>query len=215
MFASLRARLPRIGRAPRLILVATCLLLALAGAVHGKPKPTASPGGRPVVVAARDLPAGHVLSPRDLRIARLPSPLCPVGARGDPARLVRQRLAGPVRAREVLTSTRLVSADLSAGLRAGLVAAPVALDDPHALDLVRAGDRVDVLSTARPPDIADAGPPAAAPVATVAARVLVLAALRERGDVGAELIVAVDRATAARVIRDRSTHVFTAVVVPP
>jgi hypothetical protein len=32
---------------------------------------------------------------------------------------------------------------------------------------------------------------------------------------GAELVLAVDRATAVRITRDSSNHVFTAVVAPP
>src|SRR6478609_2215197 len=109
MFRSLRARLPRIGRVPRLLIAGCCLLMALASAVGTKhQKPAAD--GVPTVVAARDLPAGHVLTRADLRVARLSARLRPIGARGDPAAFVRGRIAGPVRAREVITATRLVGA---------------------------------------------------------------------------------------------------------
>jgi hypothetical protein len=52
-------------------------------------------------------------------------------------------------------------------------------------------------------------------VLTVAVAARVLAVLPPRVGDDAELIVAIDRAEVLRVIRDRSSHVFTAVVVPP
>jgi Flp pilus assembly protein CpaB len=213
MFRSLRARLPRIGRTPRLLIAATCLLMALASALGSGPKPAAA-GGRPVVVAARDLPAGHVLGRADLAVARLPAALRPAGARAGPAAFVRQRLAGPIGAREVLTASRLVSADLAAGL-GRLVAAAVPLDDPRAADLLRPGNRIDLLEATRAPDVLDAALSRPPPVTIAAAGVLVLAVLPQRDDGSADLIVAIARTTALTITRDRSGHVFTAVVVPP
>ena len=214
MFGSLR--LPRLGKWPRLLIAATCLLLALASALGAKQSGArAAPRSAPVVVAARDLPAGHLVSRRDVLVARWPADLRPAGAPGDPGAVIGHRLAGPVRAREAITATRLVGSDLAAGLAGGLVATTVALGDPHAIDLIRAGGRVDLLEAARPPDIADPGPARPARVHTVATSAVVLAALPATDQADAELVLAVDRATAVRVTRDSSTHVFTAVAVPP
>ena len=215
MLALLRARLPRIGRSPRLLVAATCLLLALASATSG-----GHHGSRPaplhrVVVAAHDMPAGHTLSHRDLKIVGVPGAVPPSGARAGPATVVGARLAGPIDAGEAITRTRLVSAGLAAGLPPTLVAAAVLLDDPRASDLVRVGDRVDILETARPPDLVGAVPAGSTEVGAVAHRALVLAVLPARDDGSAELITAVSRPTAARLTRDRSTEVFTAVVVAP
>ncbi|HJQ43913.1 MAG TPA: SAF domain-containing protein [Jatrophihabitantaceae bacterium] len=215
MFATLRARLPRIGRVPRLLVAGTCLLLALSSALGTKKHRHALATGTRTVVAARDLPAGHVLTRVDLRIARLPTALRPATARGDPAAWVRRRLAGPIHAREVITATRLVSSDLAAGLRGGLVAAAIELDDPRAVDLVRAGNRVDVLEAPRAPDVLDATPVATSRVTTAARDVQVLAVLPARDGGPAELIVAIEPAAVLRITRDRTNHVFTAVVVPP
>jgi Flp pilus assembly protein CpaB len=169
----------------------------------------------PVVVAAHDLPAGHQLTGRDLAVRHWPAPLRPAGARGDPAALAGRRLAGPVGSGEPITGTRLMGADLAAGLPPRLVAAAVPLPDEHAVELVRPGDRVDLLEADRPVDPL-AGPPVRGRAVTaLAGHVPVLAVLPSSASADAELVVAVDRTTAARITRDSSTSLFTAVVVPP
>src|SRR5579884_793336 len=100
MFSSLRSRLPVLGRWPRLLAAGTCLLLALGSALGTARKPAAAGPTAPVVVAARDLPAGATLTAKDLNIARWPTRLRPSGARDRLGALVGQRLAGAVTARE-------------------------------------------------------------------------------------------------------------------
>lgn len=215
MFRSLRLRLAHIGRLPRLLAAATCLLLAAASALHARSAPARPPVGSPVVVAARDLPAGHVLTGADLTMARWAAGAPPDSARSSPATLVGARLAGPLRAREPVTSTRLLDGDLAAGLGPGQVATSVVLDDPHAVDLARPGDLVDLLATPRPvdgPEGADRAPPQ---VSLIAAHVPVLAVLPASDTAGPELVVAVARVTAVRIARDRPTQLFTVVVVSP
>lgn len=215
MLRSFRRPLPRIGRWPRLLLAGTCLLLALSsalGARHGSPRATRTSS---VVVAARDLPAGHRLARRDVSVVRWPLALRPAGSRSALAAVVGRRLAGPVTAREPITAPRVVGADLAAGLRPGLVAAAVTLGDPHAVDLVRAGDYVDLLEAAGQPGFVDASQQPSPAVRTVASQTLVIAALPATGDAAAELIVAVAPKTAMRITRDAASQVFTAVVVPP
>jgi pilus assembly protein CpaB len=197
------------------LLAGACLLLALnsaLGASHSASPPERSLA---VVVAGHALPAGQVLSRRDLAIAHWPVGLRPVGARGDPAELVGRRVAGPIAAREPITPMRLVGADLAAGLDPGLVAAPVPLADPHAADLVRAGDRVDLLTGARPPEAVDLASADAGEVHTVASRALVLSMLPPTTSANAELVLAVDRATAVRITRNGARQAFTVVVDPP
>jgi Flp pilus assembly protein CpaB len=218
MFGSWRWRLARIGKWPRLCAVGLCLLLALSSALGGK---HAAPSRRlettPVVVAARDLPAGHTLSPRDLAVARWPTRIRPTSATTDPHALIGRRLAGRVAAREALTSSRIVGRDLTYGLAAGLAAVPVSVDDPHTADVVRAGDRIDLLATPRPDDVARAPSRAGSdpPVHTVTSRALVLAVLPGTDTADAALVLAVDAATAARIARDRSRQTFTVVLEPP
>jgi hypothetical protein len=153
MFATLRARLPHIGRGPRLLVAATCVLLALSSAFGGG-----------------------------------------TGATHD---------------------ARRKGTGLAAGLPAGVVAAAVTLDDPSGAELVHDGDRVDILESARPADLVEPDTAPVLGVATAVRHALVLQVLADRGDGTAALVLAVDRPTAVRLTRDRSTQVFTAVVVPP
>ena len=192
------------------------MLLAVASAVNGKPASSRSVAHTvPVVVAAADLPAGHLLVRHDLTVARWPAELRVAAARGDPASLIGRRLAGPVGAGEPITGTRLIGTDLAAGLPHRLVAAAITLGDEHAVELVRPGDRVDLLDTERPIDPLAGGPTGSSDVTDLATGVSVLAVLPASASSDAELVVAVDRLTAVRITRDSSTHVFTAVVVPP
>ncbi|HKC27114.1 MAG TPA: SAF domain-containing protein [Jatrophihabitans sp.] len=215
MLGLLRSRLPAIGKWPRLLLAGACLLLALNGAVGASHQRSRPPRTIPVVVAQHGLPAGHVLLRGDLAVAHWPLGVAPVGARGDPAGLVGRRVAGPVAAREAITSLRLVGADLTADLDPGVVAAAVPLGDPHAADLVRAGDRVDLLTGAGPPEAVDVGPASSSDVRTIASRALVLSVLPPTDSASAELVVAVDRATAVRITRNGARQAFTVIVDPP
>jgi Flp pilus assembly protein CpaB len=215
MFHSLRRRLSLIGKWPRLCAAGICLLLALTSAVGAKRSGDKSAASLPVVVAAHSLPAGHTLTRGDLTVARWPSGLRPGNARADPADALGQRLAGPVAAREPITASRLVGRDLMSGLTGGLVAAPVTLDDPHGADLVHAGDRVDLLEAPRAPQVAEAAASVPPQISVVASRALVLAVLPGRDGAAAELVLAVDRATAVRITRDRPGQTFTAIGDPP
>jgi Flp pilus assembly protein CpaB len=211
----LARQLPHIGRWPRLLLAGCCLLLALQSAIG--PEPSAAPAGStaPVVVAARPLPAGHVLARRDLEVARWPPAIRPPGTPGNPASVVGRRLAGAVGPGEPITAPRLMGADLALALPVGLVAAPVVLGDPHAADLVRAGDRVDLLATAKPLDPLTGATAGTADVQVVSTRSLVLAVLPADATADAELVLAVDRHTALRITRASATQLFTAVVAQP
>ena len=62
--------------------------------------PTPPPVGVPVVVAVRDLPAGHRLSASDVRVDRWPSEIRPASALQDPSRVVDgrwRRVSAPAR----------------------------------------------------------------------------------------------------------------------
>jgi pilus assembly protein CpaB len=219
---SLRRSLLRVGRWPRMCAAGICLLLALGSALGASRNPPRAPAGPTVavVVAARILPAGHVLARPDLAVARWPPGLRPSGTVPDVRRLVGERLAGAVQVREAVTSGRLVGADLTTGLAAGSVAIPIALDDAHAADLVRTGDRVELLASPRPSDVPTNRPADSARVTVVATRLLVLAVLRSTDPVapsgmGTEIVVAANRATALEIARHRSTQIFTLVLDSP
>lgn len=208
----LRLRRPRspvhtFRRALAGLLAAGALVLALRSP---PPAADARPAAVPVVVAADDLPAGTVLGPAQLAVARLPAGAAPPGSMAAPDELIGRQLAGAVRAREPLTDVRLVGPGLTAGLPEGQVAAPVRLADLAVTGLVRTGDRVDVLATA----------PDAARAETVAARALVLAAPEPPAtpatseDAGL-LVLAVDGATAARLAAVATTATLTVSLPAP
>ncbi|MFN2561221.1 MAG: Flp pilus assembly protein CpaB [Jatrophihabitans sp.] len=216
MLRSVRRMLPRFGRTPRLCAAGLCLILALASTMGAHAQRAAAPAPRwvSVVVSTSDLPAGHRIAGADLRVARWPPSLRPAGARAAPGALIGRRLAGPVTAGEAVTSTRLLGNGLTTGLARGAVAAAVPLDDPRAADLVRPGDHLDLLETPRPgdSDTAPTGPPK---VATVASHALVLAVLPRTAEADAEVVLAVDRAAAVQIARDRAGQVFAVVADPP
>lgn len=127
----------------RRLLAAACLGVAvLAGlrTVAGPPAPT-----EPVLVAARNLPAGTVLDSGDLREARYAEGTAPdSGLTREQA--TGRTLAAPVAAGEPVTGVRLVTPGLLDGYP-GLVAVPVRIPDPDTVALLRVGDRIDLLAT--------------------------------------------------------------------
>ncbi|MFC4603343.1 SAF domain-containing protein [Rhodococcus kronopolitis] len=110
----------------------------------------------PVVTAARDLAPGAVLRPEDLRLTPLRTDAVPNGVVRRIDEATGRTLAGPARAGEPLTDVRVLGPRL-AGAAAGVPDArvvPIRLADPEVTDLLREGDRVDVLALAgdRSPD---------------------------------------------------------------
>jgi len=107
-----------------------------------------------IVAAARDLPAGAVLTAADLRTIALPPTLVPTGATTDLAAVIGSQLSGPLRRGEPLTDVRLTDGVLSRPA-AGLVSAPVRLADSQAAQLLQPGQRIDVLAASTA--VGDAG----------------------------------------------------------
>lgn len=144
----------------RLIGAACAGLAVFIGLTALRPAPETSAGpGERVVVAARDLPSGQVLTADDLQVRRFPARLAPAGSATDPDRLVGERLAGPVRAGEALTDRRLIDPlDLGGYAIDGPAAVTtVRIADPGVLAAVRVGDRVDIIAPALDAGGIDAG----------------------------------------------------------
>lgn len=140
-------RLERLVFTHRRPLAALCagvaVLLAL-GAVRS------DPSGTEVVVAARDVPSGAVLTGDDLERRAIPADLVPEGSALDAADVVGRRAAGPLRGGEIVTDARIVDPhDLSAydDVVGGTpVLSTVRVADPGSLTSVRPGDRLDVVA---------------------------------------------------------------------
>ena len=190
----------------RQVAAAALTVLALGLALRPSPAPATADTSVPVVVSARDLPAGTALTSADLTTARYPRGAAPSRVVGDPQELVHRVLAGGVRAREPITDARLVGPGVTSLLPAGQVAAPVRLTDLAVAALVHTGDRVDVLAT--PPD---------APTAEVVAEgALVVATSGTDEESGAGLLLlSVDDATAARLAAAATTATLTVTLPRP
>jgi Flp pilus assembly protein CpaB len=156
--------------AARRCAAAALVLLAGVAAVRSDPDGDRSA----VVVAVRDLTPGIALSADDVRIENRLATTLPDGFQATAGTVVGATLAGPVRRGEVLTDVRLLGsrlAESTAGPDARLV--PLHLADNAMVDLVRAGDVVDILA-APVSDTADTAPTSRV-VATDAVVVLVSA----------------------------------------
>jgi Flp pilus assembly protein CpaB len=130
-------------RRPLAALCAAGAVLAALNVLAPAPAPTTA-----VLAAARDLPAGHVLTGDDLRRLDLPPAVVPAGVLRPGASVLGRAVALPVRRGEALTDVRLVGASLLAAVAdRGLVGAPVRIADAAAVALLSPGDRVDVLGS--------------------------------------------------------------------
>jgi len=167
--ASARRRLRRAVLTHRRLIAALAAASAAAIALQAAAAP-ASPT-TPVLTAAHDLPAGTVLTRDDLRRVGFAPGTVPAGML-DAVQAVGRTTVGPVREGEPITDARLLAAGLLDRLP-GLVAVPVRIGDPGAVDLLRVGDRVDVLA---------ADPQGRSPAQVVATGALVLAIPRTSND---------------------------------
>ncbi|WAJ44358.1 SAF domain-containing protein [Mycobacterium sp. Aquia_216] len=104
-----------------------------------------------VVVATHDLTPGAALTPDDVRLEKRLATTLPDGSQADVAAVVGSTLAGPTRRGEVLTDVRLLGSRLAEAAVASKVGpgariVPLHLADSALIDLIRAGDIVDVLA---------------------------------------------------------------------
>lgn len=111
-------------------------VLAALRATAGPPPETVA-----VPVAARDLPAGSVLTEDDVVTAAFAPGTAPDAA----IHAVGRVLAAPVRRGEPVTDVRLVGPGLTEG-RPDLAAVPVRLPDAGMADLLEVGDEIDLLA---------------------------------------------------------------------
>ncbi|MDQ1714603.1 MAG: pilus assembly protein CpaB [Frankiaceae bacterium] len=144
-------------------------------------------GGVVTVVAARDLPAGTMLTAADLALVTVPVQAVADGAAAVVSTVVGQRIALPMRRNEPVTAVRLLDAGLLQALGNDLRAVPIRLADPALAQLVQAGALVDVYARG------DGG----APLGAVAAGVRVLRVLPV-DDQGVVIVVAADGRAASR-----------------
>ncbi|WP_433731384.1 SAF domain-containing protein [Nocardia sp. CA-129566] len=164
-----------------------------------------------VVVAGRDLPPGHLLEAADLRSTPHESGTLPAGAVDDMAILVGATLTAAMRTGEVFTDLRIVGPRLAAVATGAADAriVPIRLADTAVAEILRAGDRVDVVAAE------EQNPQSSRParlLALDAAVVLVSSPGDRRGTPERVVLVAMDAehatAVAAASLRTALTVVF-------
>lgn len=203
----------------RRLLAAACAALAMTCGIEAVQPP--APSVAAVVVAAHDLAAGAIVTPRDLRVTELPVGVVPAGVLRSTADAAGRRLSGAVRRGEPLTDVRLDDGPLSVPGR-GLVATPVRFADADAARLLQPGDHVDVLA-ARAPEAGlpeEASPAAADLVAADVAVVALPTAPSDStssvadGSSGGALVVLATTPTQARLLAQAAvTSKLSAIVV--
>ncbi|WET78684.1 SAF domain-containing protein [Amycolatopsis sp. QT-25] len=160
------------GRPARLLRRWLALSLLLSGLVTlFLPASARGTPGTAAVVSARDLPAGTVLRAGDLKLVDLPDDVRPQGAIGRPDSAEGRMLVGAARAGEVLTDVRLLDAAIPGSGDPQSSTVPVRLADAGVAELLRPGQRVDVVAAAE-----------AGREASVLADLAVVAAVGEQGD---------------------------------
>lgn len=218
-----RALVPTLGRWPRRLAALACLLLAAVSALGSGHSAHAEAHTKPVVVARRDLPAGHQLGAQDIAVARWPARLIPHGASHDPAALLGRRVAAPLPRHAPVLRSRVLGPGLTAGLGRDQVAAPVRVVNPAAGALLRPGEHVELLAAAAPPPVdAGASQDGTPPPVVLSPDALVLAVVPEHDGAtglangsGTLLIVAVERASAGRLATQTGARVLALVGKPP
>lgn len=136
---------PRTMALRRLVAI---MLVVFAGILALRPAGARETAETGVVVAAVDLRPGSALTQSDTAVRPLPAPDVPVGALTSQNAAIGRLVAGPVRTGEPLTDVRLVGPADTALTTGDPSAAtvPVQLADPDVADLLRPGQRVDVVT---------------------------------------------------------------------
>ncbi|RBO92916.1 SAF domain-containing protein [Nocardia puris] len=177
----------------RRLLAAALAVLALILVVRGDPEAARTE----VVVAERELAPGRLLEPGDLRTVPRESGTLPEGATTSTADLVGSTLTGGMRAGEIFTDLRVVGPRLAHVATGGADAriVPIRLADTAVAEILRAGDRVDVIGGGEQ----GTGARPARALAVDAAVVLVAAPGERSGGGERVVLVAMDAAHAAMV----------------
>jgi len=142
-----------------LLAVGSATVAGFAAVRYTAERPTAvidsGGGSTQLVVAARDLPVGHLLTDADLQVVRYPASVLPVGYLSEPSNAVGRGLIKSVLMNEPILATAVAERGSGAGLPIvfpeGMRAVSVRVDDiVQVAGFVTTGTRVDVMLTMRP-----------------------------------------------------------------
>ncbi len=116
--------------------------LIVVGRIAPSPEPTV-----PVVVTAREVPAGGALAERDLRVGRVPTRLVPDDAESEPGALTGQEVLIALPRGVPVVRSMLADGRFGRAAPPGTVTVPVRVDAVVA-GLLRPGDRIDLVAPA-------------------------------------------------------------------
>ncbi|MGJ3188942.1 Flp pilus assembly protein CpaB [Paenarthrobacter sp. FR1] len=134
-----------IGRNRRLTVA---LLLCVAAGIVVQQLTPASEQRVSVLVAARDLPTGAVLTASDFTRASMPPDLAISGTLVDAEALVGRQLASPLGKGQAPAESNLLGPGLLTGAPVGTAAVPLRMADPSSIQLLSPGQLVTVVLTA-------------------------------------------------------------------
>lgn len=201
---------------PRRVAAALCLLLALLSALSSRAAPSPEPRA-PVLVTTRPLPPGTVLAATDLAAARWPAAIVPAAAVGRLSDALGHTVGAAMSRGEPLTAARLLDTGISAALEPGQVALTIGLAGSDQAAILQAGALID-LYAADTDAVISGSPLPGGGGHRVGTSLRVLAVVPRAdpasGSGGSSLVIAADRATAAR-FADRPAGPFLASLVPP
>jgi pilus assembly protein CpaB len=207
---------------PRRAAVVCCLLLAALSALHpGNPHPAATPGNtRLVLIAARPLAPGALLSAADVNLVDWPERLVPSSALSLEASAIGHRVGASVDRGEPLTRSRLLDTSISAALAPGQVAVSVSLRDQGQSAILAPGSVIDLYAgVAADAVLADGKAlPNEAAGREIATAVTVLALVSEPSttqSAGLVVVLAVSRSTASRLANLPSDTLLATLRAPP
>ena len=204
---------------PRWLAAGLCLIAAAVAAL-GSATRSGPPPSSTIVVAARDLPAGHLLVPADLRMVRWPDSALPRDPMPSQAGAIGQRTAQQLFRGEPMSSAALLDPAVVSALAAGQVAASVTLAGRDQGALVHRGAVIDLYPASDQGLVG--GSPLPATGHAIAEHVRVLAVLPDSAppadgtgqSAGLTVLIATDRQTAGRLAAHLATT-FLATLVPP
>ena len=138
--ATTRAALLRRYRKPLALML---LVLGLASFLSSLAPPSSEE--QRLVTLSVDRPAGAELRATDLEVRMLPAQLDSPGLLSDPQQVIGQRLAVGLPAGSLVSEQMLIGPQLLTGTTPGTVAVPIRLSDPATVQLLHAGQLVDIV----------------------------------------------------------------------
>lgn len=201
---------------PRRAAAALCLVLAVLSALSSRAAPTPQPRS-PVLVTTKPLPPGTVLAATDLAAVLWPAAIVPAAAVGRLSDALGHTVGAAMSRGEPLTAARLLDTGISAALKPGQVALTIGLAGSDQAAILQAGALIDLYVAGA--DALISGSPSPGGGQRVGTSLRVLAVMAPPADPasgsgGPSLVIAADRATAAR-FADRPAGPFLASLVPP